>query len=261
MSARPPRRRVRRRAALLTGGAVLVTAAAAAALLGFRSPADPSRPVTGDEAEQLSLSRLTTYEASPARVTVTVPGPQGSTRVEGLVDYRAQHAVGAYTDGLGGSGLLVWDRAGLGVAPDRSRPDPATAADPARAAAGLPTTSWSPRSYTTDPLDLALRLTMALGADRPDNAQLLAQSGARRLREESLDGHRYTVFAGPLPRAAADRAPGAEATAHLTYWVDRDGVLRRAEAQLPGLRQPLAIELTGRQVAEQVPAAPWQGIG
>ncbi|MER5638962.1 hypothetical protein ABT095_18605 [Kitasatospora sp. NPDC002227] len=238
---------VRRRRLLLGAVALSAVLAGGAGLRAWWAP-PPSRPVTQEEAARLALSRLTTFEASPVAVELAVPGAGAVTRVHGVVDFRQRRAVGRYESGEGG-GLVAWDAAGLGVAPDEGR---APSADSLTVTTGrMPPPAWSPRAYTTDPFDLALRVTMALAADRPDNAQLLAQSGARWLREETVDGRPYSVFAGPLPRGSE---PGS---AHLTYWVDGDGLLRRVRVEVPGLAQPLTLDLTARQVAEQVPGTPW----
>ncbi|GAA1952801.1 hypothetical protein [Kitasatospora viridis] len=235
-------------ATALTG---LLAAGLLLALPGHGAPA--SRPVTTDEAARLALSRLTSYEASPVLVDITVPSDGTRTLVHGLVDFRAHHAVGSYTtDGVGGPGLLAWDGNGVGVAPGKQPADPGPAAL-ALTADQMPPQAWSPRAYTTDRLDTALRLTMAVAADRPDNAELLAQSGARWLRDEQLDGHRYGVFSGPLPRDAA------AGQSHLVYWVDQDGNLRRLELRGADSGPPTTIDLTERHVDARVPAAPWGG--
>ncbi|GAB7186743.1 hypothetical protein ATKI12_6574 [Kitasatospora sp. Ki12] len=232
--------------------AALAALAAAGVLLALPgTDAATSRPVTGDEATRLALSRLTTYEAGPAIVDITVPTGDAVTRIHGLVDFRIRRAVGTYTtDGVGAPGMLAWDQGGVGVAPAR-RPATPTAAGLARAAEETTPPDWSPRAYTTDLLDTALRLTMAVAADRPDNAQLLAQSGARWLRDEDLAGHRYGVFSGPVPRTAST------GDSHLTYWVDADGDLRRLQLRAPGTDRPITVELTARHVDARVPQAPW----
>ncbi|BFV56485.1 hypothetical protein KCMC57_up15890 [Kitasatospora sp. CMC57] len=241
---------VRARPATTTAGLVgLVVSGVLLALL--TDSAAVSRPVTTDEAAQLALSRLTTYESSPALVEITVPSGSARTRVHGLVDFRTHHAVGSYaTDGAGTGGMIAWDQGGLGVAPDRQPADPGPAGL-AHTAEGMPGPDWSPRAYTGDPFDTALHLTMALAADRPDNPQLLAQSGARKLRDEVLEGHAYGVFSGPLPRGSET------AESHLTYWVDGDGNLGRVELRTAAGGQPITVELKGRRLDTQVPQAPW----
>lgn len=277
-------------AALGTAGAVGVTAA-----LLPGDDEEESRPVTLAEAQQLASARFSLYDSGTVKVALTLPGSGGTTTVDGVVDYRAHRAVGRYaTRGTAAStGLVAWDATGLAVAlPDDpgagkaapgepapgkpgpgkaapGKPLPATGDDPAqlvRAAAA--NGSWSPRAYTTDPLDTALRLVMALGNNRPDNAQLLAQSGPRRLGRESLAGTEYTVFSGPRPRASPGAAsPGAAASgaarprtdSPLTYWVDGSGRLGRVEARLATLEGPLRWDIARAPAGIKVPGDPWKG--
>ena len=83
-------------------------------------------------------------------------------------------------------------------------------------------------------LDGALRLLVNLGADRPENAQLLLQSSARWLRSDKIGETTVDVLEGPKQR-------GKESDdARLRYWVDADGKLRRLEAKL-GNQEELAV--------------------
>lgn len=257
--------------------AVLAAVATAAALNGG---AEGARPVTAEEAQQLAMVRFNTYEAGPAAVTVTVPDGSGSTVVDGVVDYRAHRAVGTFAvEGDGRrrqTGMLAWDVNGLAVAlPPSSGPRASSSGLPAdganrqpagilRAAGKLSPRAWSPRAYTSDPLDRALHVTMSLGADRPDNAQLLAQSGPRRLGQRSEAGRTYTLYSGPRPRpqqsGAASGAPAAvrPATSPLTYWVDEQGQLGRLEIRLASLPRPIRVEFTGSDRTLKIPTRPWE---
>ncbi|KOV38184.1 hypothetical protein ADK60_02700 [Streptomyces sp. XY431] len=212
------------------------------------------RPVTVDEASRLALSRLNLFQASPVTLALTAAeGGDVTVRVEGVVDYRVRRGVGRYqVTGAGGPldhGLVVWDAGGLGLAPE-----PAGVDGPAwEQAERVPRQGWSPRSYTADPLDAGLQLVVQLGADRPDNPLLLAQSGARRLGGERLDGRDYDRFAGPRAQGAApdgERSP-------LTYWVDGDGGLRRVTMRMPGLGTPTTVEFSGQDGGAKLPEAPW----
>ncbi|MEV6977424.1 hypothetical protein [Kitasatospora sp. NPDC093806] len=247
----------RRRTVLLrTLVALAVCAAAAGGLVAYRSAADASeeRPVTVDEASRLALSRLNLFQASP--VTVTLAAAEGGgvdVRVEGVVDYRTRRGVGRYrVTGASGPldhGLVVWDAGGLGLAPEPPGVD-----GPAwQQAEHVPRQGWSPRTYTADPLDAGLQLLVELGADRPDNPLLLAQSGARWLGRERLDGRDHDRFAGPR----AQGAPADGVRSPLTYWVDTDGTLRRVTMRMPGLGTPATLELTGHAATATLPEAPW----
>ncbi|MFD8754803.1 hypothetical protein ACFV0O_28025 [Kitasatospora sp. NPDC059577] len=237
--------------------ATAVCATAAGGLVVYRTVSDEAteRPVTTDEAARLALSRLNLYQASPVGVTLTADEGGGvGIRVEGVVDYRTHRGVGRYrTTGASGPldhGLVVWDTGGLGLAPE-----PAGVDGPAwQQAEHVPRQGWSPRSYTADPLDSGLRLVVQLGADRPDNPLLLAQSGARWLGRDRIDGRSYDRVAGPRAQGSApdgERSP-------LTYWVDGDGALRRVTMRMPGLGTPTTADFTGHDGSGAVlPEAPW----
>ncbi|MEV0530551.1 hypothetical protein [Kitasatospora sp. NPDC050463] len=237
----------------------LVACAAAVAAAGVvvdRTVADGTgeRAVTVDEASRLALSRLNLFQASPVTVALTAAESGGvEVRVDGVVDYRTRRGAGRYrVTGASGpldQGLVVWDAGGLGLAPA-----PAGADGPAwQQAERVPRSGWSPRTYTADPLDAGLQLLVQLGADRPDNPLLLAQSGARWLGSESLDGRSHDRFAGPRAQGAAPdggRSP-------LTYWVDGDGTLRRVTMRMPGLGTPTTVEFAGHDEGARLPEAPW----
>ncbi|MEV7420889.1 hypothetical protein [Streptomyces sp. NPDC089919] len=249
-----PRSRIRRRTALVGG---LVTAVAAAAAVTFAVVRDPGpRPVTGEEAQQLALARFSMYERSPAALVARAPMAGGTVEITGLVDYRRHRGVGSYRVSGGaapGAGLVAWDATGLAVArrPSGAGGGPADPAAVAAAARAVAPGGWSSRAYTGDPFDVVLRLTVNLGADRPENAQLLAQSGAEWVGSERLEGRSYGVFGGPV------RGRGAGGS-RLRYWLDPAGGLRRVEARPAGLPAPLRVDVAPRPAAAAVPDAPWQ---
>ncbi|MET8701444.1 hypothetical protein ACFVUH_20955 [Kitasatospora sp. NPDC058032] len=236
--------------------ALAVCATAVGGLVAYRTLSDEpgERPVTVDEAARLALSRLNLFQASPVRVTLDASEGGGvAVRVEGVVDYRNRRGTGRYqVTGASGAldhGLVVWDAGGLGLAPE-----PAGTEGPAwQQAERVPRQGWSPRGYTADPLDAGLQLIVQLGADRPDNPLLLAQSGARWLGRDRLDGRDHDRFAGPRAQGAApdgERSP-------LTYWVDGDGGLRKLTMRMPGLGTPTTVEFAGRDDTAKLPEAPW----
>ncbi|WP_307806652.1 hypothetical protein, partial [Streptomyces sp. FH025] len=256
--ARPPRlsrwpRRTRWLTALV---AIAVCGAAAGGVAVYETVSDETseRPVTVDEASRLALSRLNLFQASPVAVTLTAAEGGGvRVTVEGVLDYRTHRGAGSYrSSGASGPfdhGLVVWDSGGLGLAPEPA----GDAAPPWQQAERVPRPGWSPRAYTADPLDAGLQLLVQLGADRPDNPLLLAQSGARWLGRDRIDGRDYDRFAGP--RAQGSAPDGARSP--LTYWVDGDGTLRRVTMQLPGLGTPTTLDFAGRDADAKLPEAPW----
>ncbi|MFE7429868.1 hypothetical protein [Streptomyces sp. NPDC057545] len=251
--------------------ALAVCGVAAGGLAAYRSlSADTTeRPVTMEEASRLALSRLNLYQASPVAVTLTATEGGGVVvKVKGVVDYRTHRAVGSYqvtgSTGSSGSsgpaagrldhGLIVWDTGGLGLAPAREGDN----SPPWQQAEHVPRSGWSARSYTTDPLDAGLRLLVGLGADRPDNPLLLAQSGARWLESERIDGRSYDRFAGPRAQGATPGAGPDGERSPLTYWVDADGGLRRVTMRISGLGTPTTVEFSGRDGRAKLPETPWK---
>ncbi|MFJ2895269.1 hypothetical protein ACIO87_10340 [Streptomyces sp. NPDC087218] len=226
------------------------------------------RPVTMDEASRLGLSRLNLYQASPVTVNLTAAEGGGTVvRVKGVVDYRTHRAVGTYritgptgapepsgpATGRLDHGLIVWDAGGLGLAPVPK----GGSGPPWQQAEHVPRSGWSARSYTADPLDAGLRLLIGLGADRPDNPLLLAQSGARWLKRDRIDGRSYDRFAGPRARGTTPGAGPENGRSPLTYWIDGEGGLRRVTMRMPGLGTPTTVEFSGRDSGAKLPTTPW----
>ncbi|SFY19348.1 hypothetical protein OH786_33295 [Streptomyces atratus] len=248
--------------------AITACGAAVGGMAAYRTYSDDTtaeRPVTMEEASRLALSRLNLHQASPVAVTLTATEGGGVVvRVKGVVDYRTHQAVGSYqvtgSSGTSGPatgqldhGLIVWDTGGLGLASvpkGDNRP-------PWQQAEHIPRSGWSARSYTTDPLDAGLQLLIGLGADRPDNPLLLAQSGARWLGRDRVDGRNYDRFAGPRAQGVTPGAGPDDGRSPLTYWVDADGGLRRVTMRMPGLGTPTTVEFSGREGRAKLPEAPW----
>lgn len=231
----------------------------------FSADTVTDRPVTTEEASRLALSRLSLYRDSPVAVTLTAAeGGDVVVRVRGVVDYRNHRAVGSYrvTGASGASGtaaaqldhgLIVWDTGGLGLAPAPKDDDSPFW----QQAEHIPRSGWSARSYSTDPLDAGLQLLIGLGADRPDNPLLLAQSGARLLARERIDGRDYDRFSGPRAQGSTPGTGTDGGRSPLTYWVDGDGGLRRVTMRMPGLGVPATLEFLGRDGRAKLPDAPW----
>lgn len=208
----------------------------------------------------MALARFRTYRISPSEITLHAASGDGTAVVRAVVDHREHRAVGWYeVTGAGrpDGGLLAWDQSGLAVA---DAPPTAPAKDALRAAARMKATEWTRREFGSAPLDTALRLALSLGADRPDNAQLLARAGPLRLRDERVDGRRYDVFSGPRPRphgSASPAGPRGERSP-LSYWIDEEGGMRRVRVDLGGGRR-ITMDLGGVRVpgVRGVPGAPW----
>ncbi|MFD8396057.1 hypothetical protein ACFV2N_44420 [Streptomyces sp. NPDC059680] len=260
----------RPRARVLAGAIAIGLFCCVLALVGTTRHPDKPRAITASEAQRLAMVRFKAYDASPETVTLTIDDGTDSYAVRGLVDYRTHHAVGTFVAGVTGQrqqrGLLAWDDTGLAIAPGAEGTSPSSEmARIARAAEKVHAHHWSPRAYAAYPLDTALHVVMALGADRPDNAQLLAQFGARRLGESTLRGKSYTRLSGPRPRPQAARGAGAPnqripSSSPLTYWVDQDGNLGRLEIKGAAMERPMTVDFLGHEAHAKVPAEPWQEL-
>ncbi|MFD9225841.1 hypothetical protein ACFWDI_38870 [Streptomyces sp. NPDC060064] len=203
------------------------------------APAAAVPALTTGQAELLALTRFTNYRRGTAEVTADIPAQGHPARLTGRLDWR--HFTGlAVLQGNGGvlghgRHLLRWDRATVSVRHDWTSALPATP----------PHDGWARRPLTAraSTIDTTLLLLLNLAADRPDNPQLLAHSGARRLGQEEAGGVTVTVFAGPsgaVPEAASPQA--ARPPGRTRYWIDADGRLRRFSARLSNGTQWLVAD-------------------
>ncbi|NUT46838.1 MAG: hypothetical protein HOV94_05880 [Saccharothrix sp.] len=206
------------------------------------------RPLTPDEANRLAVARFRNYEAGGRAVTITVPTTAGGLVVTGSVDYRAGLGYGVVR-GTGrdasGDGLIQWSATDVFVHP--------MADAPAEAPASPPGSGWHHRPLRTagSSLDSALLITLGLGSDRPDNAELLPQNGATWVGREEVGGREVDVMSGPAARGK----PGT--AGNVRYWVDSDGVMHRVRADVESEPQPVVVEFDGRPY---VPVQPAPGV-
>ncbi|NGY61855.1 hypothetical protein G7043_23285 [Lentzea sp. NEAU-D13] len=184
---------------------------------------DP-RPLSIPEAERLALVRFSNYTTGVSAFTASVPSPGGKLLLDGRVDFVHHHGyAGMRTDGRSdefSQGLVQWNLRRM-------------------AFATAPSADWQVRDLQErgSELDGALRLLLNLGADRPENAQLLLQSSARWLRADRIGDTAVDVFEGPRQKDATD--------SRLRYWLDPDGKLRRLEAKLGAQEEPAVFDFTG----------------
>ncbi|MEU7023058.1 hypothetical protein ABZ990_20685 [Streptomyces sp. NPDC046203] len=205
-----------------------------------------------------------------------VTGASGATGATEATGAAGASGKSARTPGPGAAerfdrGLIVWDTGGLGLAPapktggiggsggtgGTGGTGGSGGGPPWQQAEHIPRSGWSARAYTADPLDSGLQLLIGLGADRPDNPLLLAQSGARRLAREDIDGRPYDRFSGPRAQGTTPGAGAGAGRSPLTYWVDEDGGLRRVSMQMPGLGTPTTLYFSGHDGHAKLPEAPW----
>ncbi len=233
--------------------AALATAALLAALValggcsgddepgGTPSASDPSesgegpRPLTGDEAQRLSMMRYTNYTDGVREVRFEVTDSGRTYTVDGWADF-AQHVGYANVSQDGADPELVaWtlseltSHAPVGPAGEAGPPLP-----PPDDAAWTSSTLAPEQSR----LHAALALVFQAASDRPDNPLLLQQTDARWLRSDEVDGVRVDVVAGPTadraydPATATTAPDGSDAT--VRYWLDEQGRLLRLETRLGG---------------------------
>lgn len=185
-------------------------------------------PLTTEEAERLALVRYLNYEAGLSAVRATIPTGAGTLVLDGRVDFVTHVGHAALTTkgrtDTASAGVLQWNptlvafRQGLG------------AEDP------LPPDGWHLRRLQSGAeLDVVLLVVLNLANDRPDNPQLLRQSTARWLRQDTVEGVAVDVFAGPAEQGR---------TARLAYWVDADGRLRRVTVRLTGRTEEAVVSFS-----------------
>lgn len=197
-------------------------------VLGACSTTPDARSLSVEEAERLALVRFSNYTTGVSAFTASVPSAGGKLVLDGRVDF-VNHLgyAGMRTDGREdefSQGLLQWNlgRMAFAMTPTTKAVDP------------VPVVDWQVRELQEkgSELDGALRLLVNLGADRPENAQLLLQSSARWLRSDRIGETTVDVLEGPKQKDAD--------SARLRYWVDGDGKLCRLEAKL-GSQEEFAV--------------------
>lgn len=178
--------------------------------------------MTSAQADLLALARFNDYQNGVSAIDAEIPVSGQEFTLDGRVDWQNHLGYATLTSvqagQAGGTELLQWTPGGIAVRGSWTGPLPATP----------PADGWEVRAWQqgTD-LDSALQLILDLGADRPENAQLLQQSGASVLRDANVGGEHLTVFAGP-----PETQGGTDS--HTRYWVADDGTLRRFEALIDG---------------------------
>ncbi|GAA4550877.1 hypothetical protein GCM10023192_76510 [Amycolatopsis samaneae] len=212
--------------------AVVATAVLTYFVIGDSAAEGPRAP-TPDEVSRLAITRFRNYEARGRAVRITVPDPAGGLVVTGSVDYRAKIGYGV-VKGKGrndsGDGLLQWTATRLALRPAADAPE--------RAPGTPPADGWYRRPLATagGALDRALAITLGLGSDRPDNAQLLPQNGAAWVGTDRIDGRPLDVLTGPESRERPGTADSVR------YWLDANGVMYRAQARIAAETEPAVID-------------------
>jgi hypothetical protein len=196
------------------------------------TPGAPGRAITSDEANRLAVMRFRNYQGTGVHFHTSIVGPDGTLTVDGLVDYRRSLGL-AQVSGLGSSFTFEWNRQQLAAWPGTATQTTL----PTKLPTGKP--GVRPLNTSATAVDSVLALMLAMGADRPDNAQLLQQNGARWLSRDTIDGVAYDVLTGP----AQTGAPAGGTSDALQYWISPDGHLARLDAHLGGNSTPTTIRV------------------
>jgi len=203
-----------------------------------KSDAPKSRLLTADEADRLAVVRFRNYQATGRALTLTVPTALGVVTVRGSVDFRARVGYAVLT-GTGKSSsthaLIQWTMASLAETPVQT----AALLPPATP----PPTGWISRPLSPEgsTLDAALTLVLSLSSDRPDNAQLITQGGARWLGRTAIHGVAADEMLGPVPSAPSS----SRRSSTVRYWVSADGLLLRLQASIATALAPATLEFGG----------------
>jgi hypothetical protein len=96
-----------------------------------------------------------------------------------------------------------------------------------------------------------LLITLGLGSDRPDNAELLPQNGAAWVGQDQVDGRQVDVMTGPAARAKPDTA------GNVRYWIGSDGTMYRVQAGVASAPGPVVLDF---DTHEYVPVQPVPGL-
>ena len=215
---------VTKRHAIGLGAGVIALGLGAAVWFTTSSGAGQDSAMTSAQADLLALARFNDYQNGVSAIDAEIPVSGQEFTLAGRVDWQNHLGYATLTAAQpqaqqgGGTELVQWTPNGIAVRGSWSGPLPATP----------PSDGWEVRAWQQDAdLDSALQLILALGADRPENAQLLQQSGASVLRDANVGGEHVTVFTGP-----PETQGGTDS--HTRYWVADDGTLRRFEALIDG---------------------------
>lgn len=195
-----------------------------------------ARPLTQPEAEQLAVTRFRNFDAGTRAMTATIParrdGEAFTLTVSGWVDFATHRGYATLSETDASErrtklGLLLWSTENLAIrmTPVDTAPLP------------VPTDGWSSQALNPEDsaLSTALLLALNLGADRPENPQLLLQSDAVWIGTGGVDGVDTTVFVGPSATASdeAGALPGGHGLdSRSRYHVDKTGLLMRFDTRI-----------------------------
>ncbi|MFE2164652.1 hypothetical protein ACFXB3_06215 [Streptomyces sp. NPDC059447] len=193
-----------------------------------------ARPLTTAEADRAALARFSTYRRGTGDVTMTIPYRGSTVTLTGRVDWRRHLGYAElHSDTTPPARELIqWNASTVASRPQWTGGLPQLP----------PEDAWQAHRLTphTSPIDAALLLLLGLGSDRPDNAQLLARSSARWIKEDHVGTTPVTLIAGP-----GTSGPGTDPNrpGNTRYWIDHEGGLLRFSARAGGETRWMTADL------------------
>ena len=188
-----------------------------AAGCGSGSSASHAKPLTAAQAQELAAVKFNNFTAGVRSIKATVAGSQRITLV-GWVDFVHGDAYTAATDTSSSTalGLIAWDATTIAIREDNSKAPRLPA----------PTDAWQTATFipAKSSLNAGLALLLSLAGERADDAVALAQSDARWLRTDTVDGVAVDVFS----EATGQTGSSSE------YWVSTGGDLLELRSKLSG---------------------------
>lgn len=186
--------------------AVAALAASVVLLTGCQSGlSETGEPLTIEQSEVLAQTRFQVASRGEVALEISVLPADD-------IDHLAFDVT------LDPEGAAAWGTMSRG--PEDLAVDEAVAFTP-EAFASLSNGQWQAVSFAEGP-SAALAVIFSLGADRPENAQLLRQSDATYLGTVDVDGEQQQVFRLP--------SVDGEGGASTRMWLDEDGRLQRLDA-------------------------------
>jgi hypothetical protein len=185
--------------------------------------------LTDDQAAALSQVLVRNYEAGGAEVTATVPyGVGAELQLDGVIDWVEHGGLAELTTIVEGEETertdVAWTESEVAVRPSGADDE------------------WTLRPADPDgvPLDRIIALIVASAGPERDNPLLVAQSDARWLRSDRVDGADGDI--------AVDVIDGG---GRLRFWIGvDDGLLYRLEADIEGFEGTTTIEFRAHGPAD-----------
>jgi hypothetical protein len=203
--------------------AVLAVAAGCSTHAPASTDNEPTHRLTGSQAERLAMFQFNAYQAGMLAVSGTVVDDQSVT-INGwvnTVEGRGYALVQAPDAQNPGAFLTEWTAGEI-----RAQDFTGSKAPLPPPEDGWQSTALNAKAST---LAAAQALLVSLALDRPNNAQLLVQSGAEWLGSGTIDATKVDIMSGPV----APHSNGKQSS--FRYWIDGDGNLLRIEARLDGV--------------------------